>query len=342
MQCTRPLFLCALVVFLSSFAFAETGQINPRNSQISDEAVQVPLRPFPSLYFTQHLRYLERQRQGAAFVVPDEGAAREQALLDSYKSSLFFNNDILAFYGKPASPRMGILGLWPKEGIKALLDEWAQAYEEVNGGKKVLKAFYIIYGTVWPEGEIGILNDGIVKDYVEYALKNDMLVYLDHQIGKYTVQEAMEKLLPWLRYENVHLALDPEWRTLQPMKETGFVQAEELNRAQQIMQDYMLEHKIPGERQLVVHQFKPQMIRNRAKIRSNFPLVRIVQCMDGFGSPALKRLTYRINNEGRHIPVQSFKLFFKSQFPAAGYDSPLMDPQDVMALDPRPGLIIYQ
>jgi hypothetical protein len=40
--------------------------------------------------------------------------------------------------------------------------------------------------------------------------------------------------------------------------------------------------------------------------------------------------------------MKGFKLFFKSEFPLAGFDDPLMRPEEVMALDPRPVLIMYQ
>jgi hypothetical protein len=81
-----------------------------------------------------------------------------------------------------------------------------------------------------------------------------MLVFVDHQIGKHSVKESMERILPFLRYPNVHLAIDPEWRTLKPMKEIGSITAEELNQAQRIMQDYMVANGISGIRMLVVHQ----------------------------------------------------------------------------------------
>jgi hypothetical protein len=157
---------------------------------------------------------------------------------------------------------MGILGVNPLPETDRLLDEWATKYDAVNGRRGVRKAFYIIYGTVWPEGEIGFLRESKLLEYIEYAQRNDILVFVDHQIGKYTVAEAMRRILPFLRYPNVHLAIDPEWRTTQPMVEIGSVTADEVNEAQRMMEDYIVEHGIPGERLFVIHQFNWKMIQN--------------------------------------------------------------------------------
>jgi hypothetical protein len=257
-------------------------------------------------------------------------------------TSVLLNNDILAFYGHPRSQNMGILGRYSIEELDKRLSALARAYEAESGGRPVKKAFYIIFGTVWPEGEIGIIGEEILKRYVEYGLKNDVLVFIDHQIGRYDPIASLRRMLPWLQYPNVHLALDPEWRTTKPMQEIGYVTAEEINRAQQVMEEYIIANDIPGERFLVIHQFNWRMIRNRENVRSDFHRVRLVHCADGFGPPHLKRSSYAYNAEVTNIPIKSFKLFYNFNIPGAGYDSPLMSPKDVYGLKPRPYIIMYQ
>ena len=255
---------------------------------------------------------------------------------------LLANNTVVAFYGHPFSQKMGILGLYSKEEIASRVKTYARYYDEVNGPDGAIPAYYIIYGTCWPGGEIGFLKDSVLEDYINYAQSQGMLVFVDHQIGKYSVKASMERILPFLKYPNVHLAIDPEWRTLTPMKEIGSITAEELNQAQQIMQDYIIANNIPGIRMLVVHQFHEKMILNRDRVRANLDRVLLVHTADGFGSPALKKSTYSLNSKAENMPVKGFKLFFKSDFPLAGWDNPILSPAEVMALDPRPGLIIYQ
>jgi hypothetical protein len=149
-------------------------------------------------------------------------------------------------------------------------------------------------------------------------------------------------MLPYLQYPNVHLALDPEWRTAKPMQEIGTVSAAEINRAQQVMEDYILEHQIPGERMLVIHQFNWRMIGNREQVNSGFNRVRLIHCADGFGSPQLKRSSYAYNAEASNMPIKGFKLFYNLGIPGAGYDNPLLTPREVYELNPRPYIIMYQ
>lgn len=256
--------------------------------------------------------------------------------------SVLLNHDVFALYGKPGSNTMGILGQYPIEKIEPIMNDFVSKYDEANGRRGIVPAFYIIFGTCWPEGEIGILQDSVVRKYVEFARERGWYVFLDHQIGRYPVESAVKKLLPYLQYPNVHLALDPEWRTTKPMKEIGSVTAAELNTAQQMIQDYLIEHNLPGRRMLVVHQFKPKMIMNRASVRSDFELVQLIHCADGFGSPSLKKTTYAMNAAATNIPLKSFKLFLKPTIANAGWDEPIMSPAEVFQLNPRPCLIMYQ
>lgn len=294
----------------------------------------IPYRLFPSMYRKEALYRLPQT------VDSGRGASSSGDL--SSRVPLLANKTIVAYYGHPSSARMGILGWFPKEEVARRVKEVAAQYDAVNGPDGVVSAFYIIYGTCWPGGEIGYLSDAVLKEYIEYALAHDMLVFVDHQIGKYSVAHAMEKILPFLSYPNVHLAIDPEWRTLTPMKEIGSITAAELNDAQRIMQDFIVKNRVPGIRMLVVHQFADRMIRNRETVRADFDQVLLVHTADGFGSPSLKKNTYALNAKAQNMPVKGFKLFYKSEFPLAGWDNPLLTPAEVMALEPRPGLIMYQ
>jgi hypothetical protein len=299
---------------------------------------------FPSLYFNDYLGALRSREDSKPYWVYTKAELQSFTTTTDWADSLspLLNNDILAFYGHPNSKNMGILGRYPIEELDTRLGALAREYAAVNGGRGVRKAFYIIYGTVWPEGEIGILKEETLIRYIEYALAHDILIFLDHQIGRYDPVKSLERMLPYLRYPNVHLALDPEWRTSKPMKEIGSVTADEINRAQRAMEEYLAANKLPGERMLVIHQFKPWMISSRDQVLSNFSRVRLVHCADGFGNPNQKRAAYASNAEAPNIPVKAFKLFYNFNIPGAGYDSPLLSPADVYTLNPRPYVIMYQ
>ncbi|MDR0539855.1 MAG: hypothetical protein LBG74_05055 [Spirochaetaceae bacterium] len=256
-------------------------------------------------------------------------------------NSILLENDILAFYGHPNSKNMGVLGRHSKEVLLERLNEFAKDYKAVSGGRNIIKAFYIIYATCWPEGEVGIINKDTLQQYIDFAAQNGMLVFLDHQIGKYDPIKSLQRMLPYLKYPNVHLALDPEWRTTKPMQEIGSVTADEINQAQKIMQDYMTENNIPGERMLVIHQFNAVMIKNRSAVKADKENVRLVLCMDGHGNPAKKRGTYAFNAEATNIPIKAFKLFLNEKG-NTGIDEPILSPAQVYALNPRPYIIMYQ
>ncbi len=309
----------ALIVMLPSLV----GAVEP-----------VPYRLFPALYRKQNFTRIDQNMSLANY---QSGGG---FLWD--RVPLIANNTIVAYYGSPLSDKMGILGRYPKEQIAQMVKQTAAQYDAVNGKDGVIPAFYIIYGTCWPGGEIGYLDDNVLIDYIKYAQSEGMLVFVDHQIGKYSVRAAMDKILPFLRYPNVHLAIDPEWRTLSPMKEIGSITAQELNEAQDYMDDYIREHDIPGIRMLVVHQFADKMIQGRQNVVAHRDRVILIHTADGFGSPQMKKSTYQRNAVALNMPIKGFKLFFKSDFPLAGFDAPLMSPAEVMQLDPRPSLIMYQ
>jgi hypothetical protein len=297
---------------------------------------------FPSIFFLETLNAYKTGEASKPYWVSTEIELKEQAraLVDS--APIFLNDDILAFYGHPNSANMGILGRYPIEELDVRLGALAEEYKLVSGGRGIRKAFYIIYGTVWPRGEIGIIGEEKLLQYIEYALQHDILVFIDHQIGRHDPVASLRRMLPYLKYPNVHLALDPEWRTEKPMQEIGRVTAAEINEAQRVMEEYIVENNIPGERILVIHQFNWRMIQNREHVIGDFERVRLVHCADGFGNPSIKRQSYAYNAQATNMPIKGFKLFYNFNIPGAGYDYPLLSPKDVYALNPRPYLIMYQ
>lgn len=257
--------------------------------------------------------------------------------------TIFKDNHIVAYYGHPQSKIMGIVGRHPVNELGEMLKDAAASYDRVNGDKGVMPAIYLIYGTCQPGGEINRINKKLLDLYIEYTMANGMLLYLDHQIGKYRLEEAIGELLPYLKYPHVHLAFDPEWHTTRPMREIGHVTAAEVNSAQKLMKDYMLKNGIPGKRQLVFHQFQSKMLRDREQVYAKFDPVILVHATSGWGPPGNKISTHDRNALTVNIPDKGFKLwYYYSSKKGVHFDSPLMTPEQVLSLRPEPGLIIYQ
>jgi hypothetical protein len=298
------------------------------------------ITPFPTIYFTDSYQdwLFKRGKQL-------NGASTEVETLivqNSMAQPIFLNNDVIAFYGHPNSPNMGILGRYTPDELNTQLNVLAAEYNTINGQRGIYKAFYIIYGTVQPGGAIGYISDSLLQNYIRFAQEHSMLIFIDHQIGRYDPLDSLKEMLPYLHYPNVHLALDPEWRTSQPMVHIGSITGEEINQAQEIIQNYLVEHRLPGERMLVIHQFHYSMIENRKDVRTGFDRVTLVHCADGFGNPDLKRNTYSYLALAKNMPVKGFKLFYNFNIPGAGYDDPLLTPEQVLELKPRPSVILYQ
>ncbi len=257
-------------------------------------------------------------------------------------SGVIDNADVIAFYGHPLSFYMGILGETPIEEMAVRLREVAEDYDAVNGDRRVVPAFHIIYATAYADANVGVLNSEVLTEYIRFAEDNGFAVILDHQLGKHDVVESVREMLPYLKYPSVHLAIDPEWSTLTPNEVIGSVHASEINEAQQIIQDYLEEEGIEQRKMFVVHQFNWVMIENRHEVRTDFDRVDLVHNADGFGPPKDKHQSWDYNRRATNIPLKGFKLFYPKEWRDGGYDDPLMTPEEVLALEPRPVLIMYQ
>ena len=331
-------FAGLFILFIFSIFASE---VSDNRQKMSENAAENKAPIFPSYLFVANIPE-NGSLPGRYTVNTKKEAEKETDFDESRLQSVLLNNDVFALYGKPNAYTMGIIGQYSLENIEPVMDKFIKLYDEANKERGIIPAFYLIYGTCWPGGEIGILSNSVTRKYIEFAAERGWYVYLDHQIGKYTVEQAMNKILPFLKYPNVHLALDPEWHTTKPMEVIGSVTADEINKAQEMMDKYIKENNISGRRMLVIHQFNAIMIKNRQNVKTAFDRVQLIHCADGFGAPNLKKESYAFNAFAKNIPLKSFKLFLKPTVQGAGYDWPLMKPEEVFALNPRPYLIMYQ
>ncbi|MBI4977406.1 MAG: hypothetical protein HZC28_07995 [Spirochaetes bacterium] len=274
--------------------------------------------------------------------ITDQPSSNMPQVLPPPSPMMQSNGIIIAYYGSPNSKRMGILGRYTKEDLLPVIRAQTAMYESNIISNSVRGAFYIIYGVCTAGGNITTLPQHTMRSYIEYAQSNGLLVYVDHQIGRFSIGYAMRSIMPFLQYDNVHLALDPEWRTSRPLEEIGSVSSEELNIAQTMMQGYMISNNISGKRQLVVHQFHKKMITARYMVRSDNEQVMLVHATSGIGPPAAKKMTHTYNAYATNMPFKAFKLWFPSSTTDQKCDKPIMSPCDVLSLTPQPMLIIYQ
>ena len=246
-------------------------------------------------------------------------------------------NQILTYYGNPDSDQLGILGELEPDELVARLKQEATTYDDLNGFRGIQPGLHMVYATAQAHpGDDGLytrrVDQGTLEQYIDLACENKLFIFLDLQLGRADMEEEIERLLPYLRQTHVHLSLDPEFAMGPdevPGEDLGHLDASQINRAQQILDDLVQKHNL-GDKILIVHQFHDEMITNKEAIE-DYRRVRLVIDMDGFGEPATKLAKFQLYSAGAEYG--GIKLFFK-------LDDPLMSETDV--LNVRPDLIIYQ
>jgi len=254
---------------------------------------------------------------------------------------IFPNNRVLAFYGFPGNEKMGILGEYDMARLLELLREQAKAYEEADPAHPVVLALEVIASVAQKEpGNDGSYvldtDSALLDEYAAFARDNGLLLLLDVQIGYRTVANEIAGLKPWLSQNHVHLALDPEFAMEDgqiPGDHIGQIDAADVTYAQQWLVDLAAEVG-SSPKLLIVHQFQQSMITSKELVK---PMagVQLVIDADGWGVPDNKRATYDFVNRVTRVEYEGIKLFYKQ-------DVPLMTPEEVVALDPAPLLVIYQ
>jgi hypothetical protein len=252
---------------------------------------------------------------------------------------LFPDRRVVAFYGNPRDDELGALGIGtPAQAAKRLLKQ-AKPYNLKT--RPVLPAMELVstVATAAP-GDAGLYRDHIsfakIRSYLAAARKIDALLILDIQPGRGEFGPEITRLAPFLREPDVGLALDPEWHVASdalPGKVIGSTDADVVNAAATYLAKIVREHDLP-EKLLIVHRFTDDMIARANRLRQ----VRGVQTVinvDGFGSTGVKVAKYHAFVHTTPAMHRGFKLFYKE-------DVQTMSPKSVMALSPRPDVVVYE
>lgn len=252
---------------------------------------------------------------------------------------------ILAYYGNLLSRRMGILGEYPEEQVLQKLDAEVARWEAADSTTPVQPALHAIVVTA--QGSPGRggkyrlrMKYKMIDDVLEMAKKRDAIVFLDIQVGQSTLQEEIPQLASYLQLPHVHLGIDAEFAMQDgqvPGRRIGSFNADDINYATDYLASLVKEHKLPPKL-LIVHRFTQGMIKNSEDITLK-PEVQIVMHMDGWGSPALKKDTFRRYIKNEPVQFTGFKIFYKND---SKNGSRLMTPEEVLALTPTPLYIQYQ
>ncbi len=254
--------------------------------------------------------------------------------------SILARTRVLTYYGNPMSALMGILGELSKEQLVTRLRQVAAEYEQA-GGRPVKPALHLVATVAndypGPEGLWRTrMAPAVIQEYADLAAANDMLLFIDLQIGQSDWATEIEAMRPFLSQPHVHLAMDPEFDMAPgqaPGAYIGSTSADDINHAIRYLAGLSGELNLPPK-VLIVHQFTPLMIRNKAAIEDD-PRVDVVIDMDGFGGQQIKIDHYHAFVRDQPVEFGGIKLFYRQ-------DVNLLSPEQIVNLAPSPAVIIYQ
>jgi hypothetical protein len=184
------------------------------------------------------------------------------------------------------------------------------------------------------------MDSALIEKVYGWAKQRGALLFLDLQVGQGTLQEELPRLAGFLQRPDVHLGIDPEFSMKHhevPGTKIGTFDAKDVNYASSFLAQLVTTYQLPPK-VLVVHRFTRDMLTGSKRITLD-PRVQIVINMDGWGSPAHKRESYRRYVYSYPVQYTGFKLFYKNDTKRG---STMMTPADVLALTPRPFYIQYQ
>ncbi|WP_433506504.1 hypothetical protein ACQP04_08495 [Pseudonocardia halophobica] len=257
--------------------------------------------------------------------------------------TLFPGRTMVALYGHPGVPALGVLG---EQGVDASVQrarDLADRYAPLTG-EPVVPAFEIIttVASSAPGADGDYSNESAPEDlvpWVDEAAAAGMYVVLDLQPGRSDFLTQARRYTDLLRRPNVGLALDPEWRLRAGQKhrvQVGSVDAAEVNAVATWLADLTREARLP-QKLLMLHQFQAQMIRNREQLVTDRDELSVVLHADGFGTRAEKMETWdRLHQAVPAGVTWGWKNFYDE-------DRPMFDPADTLAVGPvRPVFVSYQ
>jgi hypothetical protein len=253
---------------------------------------------------------------------------------------------IVAYYGNFYSRHMGILGTLAEDQLITNLQKEANAWSKADATTPVLPAIHYIAITAQSRPGQGNnyrlrMPENQINKAIDLGRKINGITFLDVQVGHSSVQAEVPSLENYLKNEDVHLGLDPEWSMKDgtvPGRKIGTMDAKDINFAIRYLSDLVKKHQLKPKI-IVVHRFTKGMITHAEDIEPT-PQVQVVIDMDGFGFPAKKVDSYKRAVSAYPVQFTGFKLFYKNDKLTKPYR--LMTHDEILRLYPKSIYIQYQ
>jgi hypothetical protein len=272
---------------------------------------------------------------------------------------------IVAFYAVPNAEPTGPAYVLNTQMLNDLQAQ-GKAYEQLDPKHPVLLGIDLVVSV--PDnfpGDQGTyshhVDDSTIQSYLTFCKQNQLLLFLDLNIGQARVQDEVNFFLPYLEQNTfVEMAIDPEWMFPRhdgiPGINLSNVRASDLNPVIQTLAEIPMKYHVP-RKTLIIHQYRPDgdgtsapFDPGQAEIAdkrnllndSRVDVVIHVDSVGGFaGDHEAKVSQYEqwVKNDMdkyKNFKYGGFKLFYRLEASTV-----LMTPQEVLALDPPPMVITY-
>lgn len=184
-------------------------------------------------------------------------------------------------------------------------------------------------------------SDRTIQSYLDEARRLKGLLLLNIQPGHADFPTEVRAYERWLTEPDVGLALDPEWAVdpgVVPGQKFGHVSGAVLDQVSAYVSDLVGSHHLPPKI-MVYHQVATSVVRDEGELHPHDGVVPI-KVVDGIGSREAKIATWNLVMKQKPDHVQAgFKLFYDED---TRHGSPLMKPEEVLALRPAPAYIVYE
>jgi len=257
--------------------------------------------------------------------------------------TLFPRYRLVALYGTPGEPVLGVLGrqATPEQAV-ATVKGMAKQYQTLLH-EHILPTFEIIATIAAADPTdnndySSEVDEAVLSAWVATARKEGVYVVLDLQPGRSSFLTQAKLYEPLLLQPNVGLALDPEWRlgpSQVPLVQIGSVGIDEVNSVAVWLASLTATHRLP-QKLFLLHEFRTDMLPDRARLDTSHPQLAYAVQMDGQGSQVEKSNTW----QGILASPPPNVHFGWKNFTAK--DAPMLTPQQTAAITPTPWYISYQ
>jgi hypothetical protein len=255
---------------------------------------------------------------------------------------MFPGRRLVALYGHPGTPALGVLGQQDLAASIARARRMAAQYRPMSR-VPVVPAFEIIAtvaeASPGPDGTYS--SETPVREllpWVRQAIADGLYVVLDLQPGRASFLQQAEAYQSLLEQPGVGLALDPEWKLQagqKPLKQIGHANIGEVNSVVRWLAALTARYRLP-QKLLVLHQFQLAMIGDERDLDTGHDDLSIVIHMDGQGIPGVKQATWDAVTAAAPDGVFfGWKNFLVK-------DHPMLTPSQTMTKTPAPVMITYQ